>query len=140
MKVRGHYEGRDRNRTKSLEIVGAPRLSKACFTSLYFYERPVFSNLKKSKEYFHSYEKKKWKFKVAVSVNHYRGSAHTQSGERGSTKLLLRELHSSSQHPTSIALNCVSQPLCFISIYFMHSLARCVLRELLLCFMLFQRM
>lgn len=58
MKVRGHYEGRDCNRPKSLEIVGAPHLSKACFTSLYFYERPVFSNLKKSKEYFHSYEKK----------------------------------------------------------------------------------
>ena len=53
----------------------------------------------------------------------------------GPTKLLPRELHSASQHPAAVSLNCACEHLCFISIYFVHPLVRWVLRQLLLCFM-----
>ena len=43
-------------------------------------------------------------------------------------KLLPWEPHSASQHHVVIALNCVCEHLCFISIYFVRPLARCVLR------------
>ncbi|EPY73163.1 mitochondrial folate transporter/carrier [Camelus ferus] len=42
-------------------------------------------------------------------------------------QLLSWELHSASQHQAAIALNCVCEHLCFIWIYFVHPLARCVL-------------
>ena len=38
------------------------------------------------------------------------------------------KLHSASQDPAVIALNCVWEHLCLISIYCVHPLARCVLR------------
>ena len=62
----------------------------------------------------------------------------TPSGESVTAKLLPGEPHSASQHQASIALNCVCEHLCSVSIYFMHPLARCVLRQLLLCFMPFR--
>lgn len=40
---------------------------------------------------------------------------------------LPRELASQHQHQVVIALKCISKHLCFISIYFGHLLARCVL-------------
>lgn len=53
------------------------------------------------------------------------GSAHTQSG---TTKLLSQNyLRLSSQFQAVIALKYVCELLCFISIYFMHLLAGCVL-------------
>ena len=52
-------------------------------------------------------------------------AVHTQSG---TTKLLPLELDSASLHQAAIALNCVSEHLCFILTYFLHLLARCVLR------------
>ena len=53
------------------------------------------------------------------------GSAHTLSSESGN-KLQPWELHSASQHQA--ALNFVCEHLCFISICFVHPLARCVLK------------
>lgn len=38
------------------------------------------------------------------------------------------ELHSAAQPQAAVALSRVYEHLCFISIYFMHLLARCVLR------------
>lgn len=46
-------------------------------------------------------------------ANTYR-SRCPPSRESGTTKLLLWELHSASQHPLTIALNCVCEHLCFI--------------------------
>ncbi|CAD7671529.1 unnamed protein product [Nyctereutes procyonoides] len=54
-------------------------------------------------------------------------AACTPNIESGITKLLLWELHSASQHQAAIALNCVSEHLCSLSIYFVHLLAKCVL-------------
>lgn len=48
------------------------------------------------------------------------------------TKLVPKELHFASQHLVTIALNCVCEQLCFISISFIHLLARYVLMQLLL--------
>ena len=43
-----------------------------------------------------------------------------------------------TQHQVALAMNCVCEYLCFISVYFVHPLARCVLRELLVCSTPFQ--
>ncbi|XP_042099629.1 endoplasmic reticulum junction formation protein lunapark isoform X4 [Ovis aries] len=51
------------------------------------------------------------------------------SSKSGTTKLLPWELHSASHHQAAIALNFVCEHLCFVSIYFVHPLARCVLRS-----------
>ena len=56
------------------------------------------------------------------------------SSKSGPAELLPQELHSASQHLASIALNCVYEHLGFISIYFVHPLARCVLSNSLLHF------
>ena len=62
------------------------------------------------------------------------GAAHTQSGENGTTQLLLLKTCSASQHRAAIALNRVCEHLCFISVYFVYLLGRRVLEELLLHF------
>ena len=59
---------------------------------------------------------------------------HPQSSGRGITKLLPWERHRASQHQATMALNCISEHLHFTSIYFVHLLTRCILRELLPCF------
>lgn len=48
--------------------------------------------------------------------------------ESGTTKLLPQELYSASQPQASITLNCVREHLCFIWVYFVHPLARYILR------------
>ena len=55
-------------------------------------------------------------------------AVHTLSRESGTTKLLTWELYSASQPQAAIPLNCVRQQLCFISVYFVHLLARYVFR------------
>ena len=62
------------------------------------------------------------------------GAAHIQSGENGTTQLLPWKTNSASQYPAAIALNCVCEHLCFISVYFVYLLGRCVLEELLIHF------
>ena len=62
-----------------------------------------------------------------------RGAARTpsieqqQSSESGLIKLLPQELHSASKHQAP-RVNCVWKYLCFILIYFVHPLAKWVLR------------
>lgn len=57
-------------------------------------------------------------------------AVHTpRSGESSPTKLLPWDLHSAHQHQAGIALRCVCEHLCFISIYSTHPLARWVLRH-----------
>ena len=53
-------------------------------------------------------------------------------------QLLPWKLDGASQHHVATALKCVCEYLCFISIYFVYPLARCVLRKLLLRFVPFQ--
>ena len=55
-------------------------------------------------------------------------AACTLNGKSGTAKLLPQEIHSASWHQAAVALNCVFKHLCFISIYFVYSLARYVLR------------
>lgn len=45
-------------------------------------------------------------------------AARALSSYSSAAKLLPWELHSASQHQAATALNCVSEHLCFISIYF----------------------
>ena len=63
---------------------------------------------------------KKGKMKLAFSscfaARRYRGSA-TLISESSAAKLLPWELPSTSQHQAAVALNCVCEHLCFISIF-----------------------
>lgn len=61
-------------------------------------------------------------------------AACTPSSASAATLRLPREPRPASLHQAAIALTCVCEDLYFISIYFVHLLARCVLRWLLLCF------
>lgn len=61
------------------------------------------------------------------ATNCSRRSVHPSS-KSGPAKLPPCELHSAYQHQVSIALNCVCEHLCFISVYFVHPLARCIVR------------
>ena len=56
------------------------------------------------------------------------GAASTLNSGSDTTKLLPPEMHSASQRQAAIALNCVCGHLCLNLIYFVHPLARCVLR------------
>jgi len=58
-----------------------------------------------------------------------REAARAPSSEGRPTKLLPWELHSASQHHTARVLTCVYEHWCFLSIYSVHPLARCVLRH-----------
>ena len=66
-------------------------------------------------------------FSVCFPASCCRSSEHS-CRERGPAKLLPWEPRSASQHQVVIALNCVCEHLCVISIYFVHPLAKCVLR------------
>lgn len=71
-------------------------------------------------------QKKRQKGKIVVSGRLAGGfAASTGSSERGTARLLLRNY---IQHQSAVALSCVCEHLCFISIYFVHLLARCALR------------
>lgn len=67
-------------------------------------------------------------------------AAHTGSSKSGPTKILSQELNSASQHQVTRTLNCICEHLCFISIYFVLPLARCVLRQLFLHFIPYKLM
>ena len=103
---------------------------------LCFYKRiilvPVFTNWKTFKEDFHFYKNryKKNSIRRLFCRSRYRGSAHPERRWEWHRQAPSQDLHSAS---VAKALNCVCKHLCFISIYFVHALARCVLRYLLLC-------
>ena len=113
--------------------IGIP-FSKVHFMPLHFYEKhtlvPVFTK-QKSEEDFCFYKirrKAKIAFSICFAVSRCnRGGMrpeqqewHFQAPSLGTTL----SLSASSHH----ALNCVCEHQCFISIYFVHPLARCVLR------------
>jgi len=106
--------------------------SEVLIIPLCFFERPtlvlVFANQKKSKEdvCFMKKSKKQKSCSVLVYSETLR-SQHTPDSTCGAAQLLPRELHSASQGQATIVLNCVCEHLCFISIYFVRPLARCVL-------------
>lgn len=92
----------------------------------------VFGNWKKSKENFCFYEerqKAKIAFSVCFAMSLHGGNARPEHwGKSGPTELLPQEIHSTSQYPVARALNYVCEHLCFVLIYSVHPLARCVLR------------
>ena len=107
---------------------------KVCFILLYFYKRHFSNYFHQLKEIWRELlyrKKKKWKaiimFNICFATRYY-GTVHTQSSKSGPTNLLSQELLSVSQHQVIITLNCVIDHLYCISTYFMHLLARCVLR------------
>ena len=70
---------------------------------------PIFTNLDRSEDDFHIYEKKQ-EAKVAFSVCSAGGDIEavgTLSNKSGITKRLPWEINSASQHQATIALNCV---------------------------------
>ena len=100
---------------------------------LSFYERPtlafVFTNKKKSKVGFAFRKKERSK----IGIQHLFSSEllqrpGAQSGKSGLTELLPWKLLSESQHPAAVAFSCVCEHLCFILMYFVHSITRSVLR------------
>ena len=96
-------------------------------------------NLKRT--FYFNKKGKKWKWhSVFASQQAFIEAAHTQSCRNGTTQLLLWKIYSASQHQAAIALNCVCEHLCFISVYFVYLLVRCVLEELLLHFTSLQLM
>lgn len=107
---------------------GIPCFSKVHFPPICFYKRPtsipVFTIQKKSKEDF--FTKKRQKAKTALFVCQWALQAeHTpSSAQEWPLNILPWELYSASRH----TLDCVCEQLCFISIYFVHQLARHVLR------------
>ena len=90
----------------------------------------LFSLIKReSREDFWSYEKTQ-KPKVVLSFVLQWAvieAARTPSSKSGTIRLLLGTT-SASQQQAARALKCVCEHLCFILIYFVHELARCVLR------------
>lgn len=65
--------------------------------------------------------KKQKQHSACFAVSHYRGSTHPEKS--GPTKILPWELHSASSHQSFE----LCEHLCFILIYSVHLLARCVL-------------
>ena len=110
---------------------GIACFSRVRLTSFCFYERPtlipVFDN--NSEEGFCFHEERQ-RVKIAFSVGSAAAlieAAHPERREWHS-QAPFREPHLASQHPAAAALNCVCEHLCFISIYSVHLLSRCVLR------------
>ena len=108
--------------------------SKVCLTPLCIYERPRLLPTHKLKEIQRSFllsQKKMQKAKITFIVCSAGASGEASStlnSERGTAQLPPQKRHWASQHQATIALNCVCEPLCLISIYLVHLLARCVLR------------
>lgn len=86
--------------------------------------------MKKSKEDLHLHKKKVqsensiWHLFCSES---WRGRVYLKN-RSDTTKLLPQKLHSGLQHQATMALNGVCEHLCFIPIYYVHSLARYVLK------------
>lgn len=116
-----------------ISYIGILHFSKVHFISLHFYKRAV-------KQYVSSLTKRNLKgifltkkgensiqhLSCSESTSPSTGSVH-HSSKSGPAKLLPLELHSASQHQAAIALNCACEHMCFILIYFLYLLARCVL-------------
>lgn len=99
---------------------------------LYLYETPtlvpVFTNQKKTKEGFCFYEKGqkvKIGFRACFAVSQYRHSTYPDQQE---WQCRTPSPGSYIQHQDNTALKCAYEHLCFILTYFMHLLARYVLR------------
>lgn len=109
-----------------------PRFLKVHFTPLCFYERPtlvpVFTSLKKSEEDFRFYSKRQ-KVRVILYLfcsDQLQRQCLPHAWEWHSQAPSLK-LHSASQHAVTIVFSCVCEHLCFLSVYFVHSLARYIL-------------
>lgn len=110
---------------------GVTHFSKAHIMPLCFYGRPalvcILANQKKSLSW------KKWNQHSPFFCNsHCRG--RTQGAVRGPPPTCFPGAHPASRHPAARAAGCVSERLCFLSICFVHPLARWVLGSLRLRF------
>lgn len=91
---------------------------------------PVFTNQNKLEKDFRFYYKRR-KVKIVLGVDFagscYRGSTFP-TVEVTKPSSFPQELQTAAQHQAAIVLNCVYEHLCFLSVYFVHLLARCNLR------------
>jgi len=109
--------------------MGILHFLKFCIMPFCFYERPtsvtVFANWKKYEEDFSFYEKR-WNVIIVINIcfaaSCYRGS------QSGPSNLLPWEPQWASQPPATRVQSSAQRHTYFISIYFVHLLARCVLR------------
>lgn len=114
-----------------------PCFPKVHSTPLCFYKiptlAPVFANCggkkKKNTKIRRGFSLLLKKAKSETSVQRLFGSSpRRDSSESGPTKLLPPGTIPGISASGLIALNCIREHLCFISGYFVHPLARCVLR------------
>lgn len=102
---------------------------------LHFYHRPTLPpiflterNARRTFAFMKKSESKNIAFCICFAVIHCTGTTHPSS-KSGPAKLLPLKLHSACQHRTTIALKGVCEHVCFVSMYFVHPLARCFLRD-----------
>ena len=112
---------------------GKPHFSKVHLTPLRFYKTPglvpVSLTRRNSKIYpFTKKGEKQKQHSTFVSAGAITEGESTMSSKSGRAKLIPWKLHSAPQHHAAIALNCVCEHLCFISIYSVYPLARRVIR------------
>ena len=110
---------------------GIPHFWKVRFMPLCFYDRPtlvsVFANQKKSEEF--CFYKRKVKSKNSIQCWFCSELLQRQHAPWAVRVALPSPFPGNyTQHQAVITLNCVCEHLCFISIYFVIPLARCVLR------------
>lgn len=122
--------------------IGILCFSKVHVMPLLFYGRPtlvpVFTNQKSSKEDFRFYRNKqkpaktnkaKPAFSISFARSRDRGSMDPEQRARGALPSSFPGNYTQRLSiSAAVALECVSEPLCFIAISFVPSLARCVSR------------
>ena len=119
---------------------------KIHFRPLCFYETytlvPVYTSQNRIQRGFsllQKKKKKKWRQNSTQRLfcSKSLSRQHTAWAARGaSPSSIPPELHSASQYQTTIALNCVCEHLCFISVYTVHIHRQDVVVQLLLCLIL----
>lgn len=124
--IRGFWKNQEGRSWNNVLKNREPHFLKVCHSPIHCYEGPttvpVFDNWKKSKEDSHYYERRERRtaYSVCFSRSCYGGGTHP-------TKWEWRRQAASPGTTLSVQLP-VCEYLCFILIYSVHPLARCVLR------------
>ena len=113
--------------------IGILHFSNVHLMPLCFYKRPklvpiLISNNNRNAKRIFTFTEKMVKSENRFSIYFCRepSTEAITNSESGITKLSPQELH--SEHQAVMALNCFSDHLHFVSIYFVHLLPRCFLR------------
>ena len=120
----GHVLGRDPTILWSwLQLKSLKQLSHPGAPRPIWYLLILFSLTKRNQKRIFTFTKERQKAKIVFSVyfalSYYRGSRFL-SRKSGTTKFLLWEVQSASQHQNTKTMSYVYEHLCFTSIYFVH--------------------